>query len=139
MKLEDVFKTLGIPLALVAVVAALLAWAGMTLDQLYVVVGSMVGLQLLGAFLVDVLKYVGVVDPETSGKWSAGFQLISLVGVAVYLKLFPTFDVHAVDSHLLEFVKVASLVFAYVTQIIGAKAVHSVALSKIKGFSFYEF
>ncbi len=139
MKLEEVFKALGIPLALVAVVAALLAWAGMTLDQLYVVVGSMVGLQLLGAFLVDVLKYVGVVDPETSGKWSAGFQLISLVGVAVYLKLFPTFDVHAVDSHLLEFVKVASLVFAYVTQIIGAKAVHSVALSKIKGFSFYEF
>jgi len=139
MKLEEVFKALGIPLALVAVVAALLAWAGMTLDQLYVVVGSMVGLQLLGAFLVDVLKYVGVVDPETSGKWSAGFQLISLVGVAIYLKLFPTFDVHAVDSHLLEFVKVASLVFAYVTQIIGAKAVHSVALSKIKGFSFYEF
>ncbi len=139
MKLDEIFKALGIPLALVAVVASLLAWAGLTLDQLYVVVGSLIGLQLLGAFLVDVLKYVGVVDPETSGKWSAGFQLVSLVGVAVWLKLFPTYDVNAVDAQLLEFVKVASLVFAYVTQIIGAKAVHSVALSKIKGFSFYNY
>lgn len=137
MKLEDAFKTLGIPLALVAVVVALLAWAGLTLDQLYVVVGSLIGLQLLGSFVVDVLKYVGVVEPTTSGKWSAALQLISLVGVVVWLKLFPTFDIHAADTQLFKLVKIASLVFAYIAQIIGAKAVHKVFFGNIKGFRFF--
>lgn len=136
MKLEEIFKTLGLPLALVAVIVALLAWAGLTLDQLYVVVGSLVGLQLLGAFLVDVLKYVGVVDPTTSGKWSAAFQLVALIGVALWLKLWPSFDIYGADAQLLEFVKVASLVFAYVTQVTGAKAVHVFLLGRVKGFRF---
>ena len=136
MKLEDIFKTLGIPLALVAVIVALLAWAGLTLNDLYVVVASLVGLQLLGAFIIDVLKYVGAIDPGTSGKWSAAFQLVALVGVAVWLKLFPSFDIYAADAKLLELVKVVSIVFAYITQIIGAKAAHTIAFSKIKGFRF---
>jgi hypothetical protein len=136
MKLESIVKTLGLPLALIAVIVALLAWAGLTLDQLYVVVGSLVGLQLLGAFAVDVLKYVGVVDPNTAGKWSAAFQLLALIGVAAWLKLWPSFDIYGADAHLLEFVKVASLVFAYVLQVTGAKATHDLALKWVPGFSF---
>ena len=130
MKLEDILKTLGLPLALVAVIVAFLAWAGLTLDELYVVAASLVGLQLFLSFLVDVLKYVGVVNEGTSGYWSAGFNLITLIGVAFWLKLFPTFDIHAVDSQLFDLAKVLSLVFAYITQIIGTKAVHKVAASK---------
>ena len=130
MKLEDILKTLGLPLALVAVIVAFLAWAGLTLDELYVVAASLVGLQLFLSFLVDVLKYVGVVNEGTSGYWSAGFNLITLIGVAFWLKLFPTFDIHAVDSQLFDLAKVLSLVFAYITQIIGTKAVHKVSASK---------
>ena len=129
MKLEDVFKTLGIPRALVAVIVALLAWAGLTLEQLYVVAAALVGLQLFGSFLIDVLKYAGVVDAGTSGKWSAAFNLVTLIGVAIWLKLFPSFDIYAADSQLFELAKVLGLVFTYVTQIIGTKAVHKVAAS----------
>lgn len=130
MKLEDILKTLGLPLALVGVIVAFLAWVGLTLDELYVVAASLIGLQLFLSFLIDVLKYVGVVNEGTSGYWSAGFNLVTLIGVAFWLKLFPTFDIHAVDSQLLELAKVLSLVFAYITQIIGTKAVHTVADSK---------
>lgn len=136
MKLEDIFKTLGLPLALVAVIVALLAWAGLTLEQLYVVVGSLVGFQLFGAFVVDVFKYVGVVDPNTSGKWSAAFQLFALVIVATWLKLFPSFDIYGADAQFAEFIKVVSLVFAYVTQVTGAKAAHVFVFGRIKGFRF---
>ena len=130
MKLEEILKTLGLPLALVGVIVAFLAWAGLTLDELYVVAASLVGLQLFLSFLIDVLKYVGVVTQGTSGRWSAVFNLVTLIGVALWLKLFPAFDIHAVDGQLLELAKVLSLVFAYITQIIGTKAVHKVAASK---------
>ena len=139
MKIESAFKTLGIPLALVAVIVALLAWAGLTLDQLYVVTAALVGLQLLGAFLIDVLKYAGVVNAGTSGKWSAVFNLVTLIGVAVWLKFFPTFDIYAADQQLLELAKVLGLMFAYITQIIGTKAVHQVAVDKGIGVTFSTF
>jgi hypothetical protein len=129
MKLEDTFKTLGLPLALVAVIVALLAWAGLTLEQLYVIAAALVGLQLLISFLIDVLKYAGVVNDGTSGKWSATFNLITLVGVAIWLKFFPAFDLYAVDKQLLELAKALIVVFAYITQIVGTKAVHTIAAS----------
>lgn len=129
MKLESIFKTLGIPLALVAVIVALLAWWGLTLEQLYIVAVSLVGLQLFQAFLIDVLKYAGVVNAGTSGKWSAVFNLLTLIGIAFWLKFFPAFDIYSVDSQLLELAKVLGLVFAYITQIVGTKAVHQVAAS----------
>lgn len=136
MKLEDILKTLGLPLALVAVIVALLAWVGLTLEQLYAVTASLVGLQLAISFVIDVLKYVGVVDDGTSGKWSAAFNLVTLIGVAVWLKFFPDFDIHAVDIQLLELAKTLIVVFAYVIQIIGTKAVHKVAVSKGVGVTF---
>ena len=127
MKLEDILKTLGLPLALVGVIVAFLSLAGLTLDQLYVAVASLVGLQLFLSFLIDVLKYAGVVTPGTSGKWSAVFNLATLIGVAFWLKLFPAFDIYAVDGQLFELAKVLSLLFAYITQIFGTKAVHRIA------------
>lgn len=139
MKIEDSFKTLGIPLALVAVIVALLAWAGLTLDRLYVVTAALVGLQLFGAFLIDVLKYAGAIKAGTSGKWSAVYNLVTLIGVVVWLKFFPAFDIYAADQQLLELAKVLGLVFAYITQMIGTKAVHQVAASKGFGYSFQLF
>lgn len=126
MKLEDIFKTLGLPLALVAVIAAFLTWVGLSLDQLYAVVASLVGLQLLISFLIDVLKWAGVIDAGMSGRWSAAINLVTLIGVALWLKFLPTVDIHVVDNQILELAKVLGIVFAYITQIIGTKAVHQV-------------
>ena len=85
MELKEVFKTLGIPLALVAVIIALLAWAGLTLDQLYVVTASLVGLQLCQALLIDALKDLGALvtwsDPVV-GVWH-GVESTSLHGADI--------------------------------------------------------
>jgi hypothetical protein len=136
--LKSIFKTLGLPLGLVGVIVALLAWIGLTLDQLVAVAVSLIGLQLLLSFLIDVLKYVGVVDAGTAGKWSAAFNLLTLIGVAVWLKFFPLFDIHAADNQLLEVGKLLIYVFAYITQIVGTKRVHAVAVRNlgINAFTF---
>lgn len=124
--IKSIFKTLGLPLGLVGVIVALLAWIGLTLDELAAVAVTLVGLQLLLSFVIDVGKYVGLVDDGTAGKWSAAFNLLTLIGVAVWLKFFPSVDIHAIDSQLAELAKVLIYVFAYVTQLIGTKRAHAV-------------
>lgn len=138
MKLEDLFKTLGIPLTLIAVIVAVLAMFGLSLDQITTVAVSLVGLQLLCSFLVDVLKWAGVVNDGTSGKWSAALNLVTLTGVAVWTKFFPTFDLQALDNQLLELGKVLVMVFAYITQIVGTRNVHQLTVRGlgIKAFTF---
>lgn len=135
---KKLFITLGLPLGLLGVIVALLAWVGLTTDQLVNVAVTLVGLQLMCSFLIDVLKWAGVITDGTSGKWSAAFNLLTLIGVAVWLKFFPTFDIYAADKQLLELAKLLTYVFAYITQIIGTKAVHwfSVNTLGIKVFTF---
>ncbi len=137
MKIDNVFQTLGIPLALVGVVVALLAWAGLSPDQLYVVAGGLVGVQMLGALVIDVLKYVGAVNAGTSGKWSAAIQLVVWIVIVVWFKLYPAFDIYSADAQILEFVKVVAVVFAYITQLIGAKSAHVVLFRRVPGFTFH--
>ena len=122
--LKDIFKTLGLPLALVAVIVALLAWVGLTVEQLAVVAVALVGLQLMQSFVIDVLKWSGLVADDTAGKWSAAFNLLTLVVVGVWMKFFPGVDIYAIDNQLFELAKLLIYVFAYVTQIIGTKNAH---------------
>lgn len=136
MKIENVFQTLGIPLALVGVVVALLAWAGLSPDQLYIVAGGLIGVQMLGALVIDVLKYVGAVNAGSSGKWSAAIQLVVWFAIVVWFKLYPEFDIYGADAKLLEFVKVVAVVFAYITQLIGAKSAHVFLFRRVPGFRF---
>jgi len=137
--LKEIFKTLGLPLALVAVIVAVLAWVGVDVERLQAIAAALVGLQLCVSFLVDVLKYAGVIEPGQSGKWSAAINLVVMVGIAVYLKWFPAFDIMAMDAQIMQVVKLLIPVFAYVTQIIGTKAVHKVADKYGLTFSFYSF
>lgn len=127
--LKKIFETLGLPLGLVAVIVALLAWIGLTPDELVAVAVTLVGLQLLLSFVIDVGKYIGLVDDGTAGKWSAVFNLVTLIFVAAWLKFFPTVDIYAIDNQLLELAKVLIYVFAYVTQLIGTKRVHKYVVS----------
>lgn len=126
MNWKDNLKILGLPTALVGVIVALLAWWGLTAEQLAAVAASLVGLQLFVSLLIDVLKWAGVVNEGSAGKWSAAFNIITLAGVAFWLNFYPAFDINAVDSQLFELAKVLGLVFAYITQLIGTKAVHTV-------------
>lgn len=134
--LKTIFKTLGWPLGMVGVIIAVLIWIGLTPEQLITVALSLVGLQLMQAFIIDVLKYVGVVDDGTAGKWSAVFNLLTLGLVVVWLKFFPLFDIYALDKQLLELAKLLMLIFAYVTQIIGTRQMHKAAVLAGVGVTF---
>lgn len=125
--LKKLFAVLGLPLGLVAVIAAILLWAGVDVEKAAWIAGGLAGLQLLGAFLVDALKYAGVVSAGDSGKWSAGYNLITLVGVVVWLKFFPSFDLHGFDGKVLELAQLLFVIFAYITQIVGTKRIHVAA------------
>ncbi|MBS4062721.1 MAG: hypothetical protein KG029_20165 [Bacteroidetes bacterium] len=134
--LESVLKSLGLPVGLVAVFAAVLALFGLDLDIVLVIAGSMIGLQALFSLLVDVLKWAGVVADDTAGVWSAVFNLLGLAGIAVVLGFHPSFDYAAVDSQILDVVKVLGLVFGYIVQVAGTKGLH---LFLVKGLGLRAF
>jgi hypothetical protein len=124
LNLEDILKSLAWPLGLIAVFSAVLALFGVSLPLVLAIAVTMVGAQALISLLVDVLKWSGVVDDGTAGKWSAAFNLIGLIGIAVGLYLNPAFDFKALDAQFQTLAQFAVLIFAYVVQIAGSKRVH---------------
>jgi len=126
MKLDlgTIFKELRLPLALVALFAALLGLFGVSVETILTIVEGLVGTFALIALLVNVLKWAGVVNDGTAGKWSAAANLIVIIAVSVVFKLYPTFDFASVDIQIAEFVRVAGVVFAYVIQVVGSKSTH---------------
>ena len=124
MKLETIWKTLGLPVLLTGVFAAVLAVFGVDLAKVVVIAGSMLGLQLLISVAIDLLKTSGIVDDGTAGKWSAALNLIALFGISVLIGLYPTFDFTAADAQLLDIARFAALVLTYIVQIKGTQSIH---------------
>jgi hypothetical protein len=136
--LPETLRQLGLPIGLVALFAAVLCLFGMSLDNILLIVEGLTGTFALIALLVNVLKWAGVVNDGTAGKWSAVGNLIVLVAVTVAFKLYPLFDISGIDAQIAEFVKVAGIVFAYIIQIVGSRHVHFAMVYglKIRAFSY---
>lgn len=124
LKLEDLLKALGLPVALALVIASVAAYLGLPLEQAFQMFGVLVGLPFVIGLMVDVLKQVGVVTPGTAGVWSAGFNLIAIIGLAVLFKYMPAFDVTAWDAKLLELAKAVVLIITWIMQLFGTKGAH---------------
>ena len=124
VSLEDLLKSLAWPLGLIAVFSAVLALFGVELSLVLAIAATMVGAQALISVLVDVLKWAGVVDDGTAGKWSAAFNLVGLAAIAVGLYFNRDFDFTALDIQLKTLAEFAVLVFGYIVQIAGSKRVH---------------
>jgi len=122
--LQSILKTLGLPVGLVAVFAAVLALFGVELGIVLAIAGSMFGLQAAFGLLVDVLKWAGVVAEQTAGIWSATLNLLGLAGIAITMGIYPTFDFATVDAQVLDVIKALGLVFGYIVQIAGTKGIH---------------
>jgi len=136
--LAETLRQLGLPLALVAFFAAVLGLFGVSLDNILLIVEGLTGTFALIALVVNVLKWAGVVNDGTAGKWSAVGNLVVLVAVVVVFKLYPTFDFGGIDAQIAEFVKVGGIVFAYIIQIVGSRHVHYAMVYglKIRAFSY---
>ena len=122
--LKEILGELGLPLALLALFAAVLGLFGVELAQILQIVEGLVGTFTLIALLINVLKWVGVIQDNTAGKWSAAANLVVVVTVAVIFKLYPAFDFGGVDMQIGEFAKVAGVLFAYIIQLVGSKRMH---------------
>lgn len=136
MKLDKIFGILGLPIALIGVIVALLVWAGIDIEQVYAVAGSLVGFQLLGFVLLDALKYAGVVNAGDTGKWSAIYNLITLCGVVAWFGFFPSFNLVGLDAQVYELAKTLGIVLAYISGITGTKGWHLFAASRGLTYSF---
>ncbi len=135
--LKELLKQLSLPIGLVALFAAILGLFGVELDTVLLIVEGLVGTFALIALLINILKWTGVINDGSAGKWSAGANLAVVVTVAVVFKLYPKFDFGSVDAKIAAFAQVAGIVFAYIIQIVGSRGIH-MAMTRglnIKAFS----
>lgn len=124
MKLEDLLKGVGLPVALAAVIASIAALLGLPLDRALELFGVLVGLQYVIGLIVDLLKGLGAVKPGTSGQWSAGLNLVAVIGLSVLLKFVPDVTVQTWDTQLLELAKAVVLIVTWLMQMFGTKGAH---------------
>lgn len=134
--LGKLFQTLGLPAALVAVLAAILTVFGLDLGQVIAIASSMVGLWALLSLAVNILKVAGVVDPGTAGKWNAAFNLLAIVAIAYILGSNPAFDFTALDASLQIIAQFGALLLTYLINVMGAKALHAI---QVKGLGVRAF
>lgn len=111
----------------------------MTLENILLVLGALVGWPALVALVIDVLKYFGVVDDGTAGKWSLGFNLVAFVLVGVATGFFPDLDIPALDAVLLEYVKIAAYIVTILIQILGTRLAHKLYLKSLIGRKYFSY
>lgn len=95
------------------------------LDTILAVLAALVGWPALVALVIDILKYLGIVDDGTSGKWNLGFNLVGFVLVGIAVGFFPEIDITKIDEVLAEYVKLAAYIFALVVQILTTRGFHA--------------
>lgn len=96
----------------------------MNLMDILAIVAGLVGLPAVWSVVIDILKQFGVVTDGNAGKWSAGFNLVTLILVAVLVNFVPSFDIGAADNSLVEIAQFLALIVGYVFQIFVTNKVH---------------
>lgn len=123
-KLQELFKAVGLPIGLVAIIVAVAGYMGLPLEQAVQLFGVLVGVPFVIALVIDILKQFGVVDDGTAGKWSAVLNLIAILGLAVLLGFVPDLDVVSIDAKILELAKAVAIIVTYLIQLFGTKSAH---------------
>lgn len=136
-QLNKALAALGIPVSITAIILAVLYTIGIDPEQIALIASGLVGIPALVFLLIDILKWAGVIDDGIAGVLSACFHLIIYAALVVQFKLYPSFDVFTMDAKVLEFAKMAGVVFAYMTSLINAKRFHAFTVNSIgiKAFS----
>ncbi|MBE0573328.1 hypothetical protein IH575_00290 [Candidatus Dojkabacteria bacterium] len=94
------------------------------LDQVVVLVGSLVGFSALISLLINAAKWIGWVQEGQAQKISAGANLI-LILVVYFLRLFiPEFDIVGLDPIMSEAAAVGTLILSFILQLGFGKVTH---------------
>lgn len=136
IKLEELLKAIGLPVGLAAIIVAVAMFFGVPLEQAFTLFGVLVGVQFVIGFIVDMLKGVGVVDDGTAAKWAAVFNLAAVIGLAIALKFFPSFDYVALDAYILEIGKAIAVIVTFILQMLGTKSAHR---AYVNGLGIHRF
>lgn len=123
-KLSEILKTLGLPIALAAVIVAVANLLGLPLEQAFGLFPLLLGVPFVISLLIDLLKGLKIVTPGTSAQWSAALNLVSIIGLAVLLKFIPDFYVTTWDAQLMELAKAVMLIVTWLLQLFGTKSAH---------------
>lgn len=94
------------------------------LDEIVILVSSLVGFSALITLLINVAKWIGWIQDGQAQKYSAGANLILILAV-YFLKLFrPDFNITTLDPIMAEAAAVGTLIFSYILQLGFGKMTH---------------
>lgn len=96
------------------------------MDELLVQWGALAGFAALIAFLINILKTVGVVKEDQAPTWSAGLNLAGLVMLLALQIYAPQVDIEGLDQQVAQAVEVGVVVFGYIIQLLSSKLSHAV-------------
>ena len=94
------------------------------MDSLLAQWASLVGFAALIAIVINVLKLTGVVKDGTAQTWSAGLNLVGLVGLFILRVVKPDLDVGELDKQVGAFSQVAVVMIGYISQLLASKLTH---------------
>lgn len=124
LKLEELLKSIGLPVGLAAVIAAVAVFFGVPLEQAFQLFGVLAGIPFVIGLVIDLLKQFGVVNDGSAGKWSAALNLVAIIGLAIALKLWPSFDYASLDAYIYEIGKALMVIITFVLQLVGTRSAH---------------
>lgn len=136
LKLEELLKAIGLPVGLAAVIVSVGLYFGIPLEQALKLFGVLIGIPFVIGLVIDLLKQFGVVNDGTAGKWSAGLNLISIIGLAIALKMWPSFDYTSLDAYVYEIGKALMVIITFILQLVGSKSAHR---AYVRGMSIRQF
>lgn len=110
-----------------------------TLETILAIIAALVGWPALVALLIDILKYLGVVEDGTAGRWNLAFNLVAFIAVGVIAGYYPQIDIAKVDEAILAWVNVLAYVFTILVQILGTKGFHALYARTSVGKRFFTY
>lgn len=111
----------------------------MTLDNILLVFGALVGWPLLVALVIDILKILGVVKDGEAGRWNLGLNLLGFVAVGVAIGFYPDIDIVALDARLAELVQIAAYIVTVLVQIFATRIAHAAYLKTETGRKYFSY
>jgi hypothetical protein len=124
IKLEELLKAIGLPVGLAVVIAALAGYFVVPMEQAFQLFGLFAGIPFVIALIINVLKQFGIITDGSAGRWSAGMNLVSIIGLSIALKFFPNFDYVSLDAYIFEIGQALVVIVTFILQLIGTKSAH---------------